>query len=323
MHNKYTLLYLDDSPAAIQYLQTLLQRHKAFIEPQFFGSPKAAISAHQEKQFDIVISDLRLGTTTGLEVIAQMKKFAPDTAYILVSGDADLESVLAAVNAAKAVRFMVKPCPAEELEIALGDAIKFLTNTRDLQHADLSDQALKQSNTAIISFDHQFNVTYVNDCAGTMFRDSDIIALSPTNSLISTGNFSTNDLKDRIKEAIFSPEKRGLPFACYSKEFDHKLILHALDAEEDPLTQTQFSFIVVDPENSKNLTTQQLAEILSLSMSEARVVNQLSLGLSVEETAEACNLSLSTVRTYLKNACAKAGVSRQAEIVGLALRCAV
>lgn len=323
MPRTYNLLYLDDSPAAIEYLQTLLKKHRDQITAQFTGSPDTAIELHQQHTFDIVISDLRLGTTTGIDVIQKMKHFAPDTAYILVSGDADLESALAAVNAAKAVHFMVKPCSEEQLSKALTEAKDHVDQHVNLSKASLTDKAIRQTNTAIISLNRQFNITYINDCARTLLEDNDILSISPTNGLMSSGSLSTNELKDRLKEAMYSPEKKELPFSCASKDFERKLVFYPIIQEETDTPPAEFSFILIDPANAKSLNTHELSAILNLSMSEARVVNHLSLGLSVEETAEACNLSLSTVRTYLKNACAKAGVSRQAEIVGLALRSAI
>lgn len=78
---------------------------------------------------------------------------------------------------------------------------------------------------------------------------------------------------------------------------------------------------IVDPEQKPAISVAGLRAILGLTASEARVAIALAEGLSPEEIAKAHGNAILTVRTHLRNAMSKAGVSRLAELVALVLRC--
>ena len=80
---------------------------------------------------------------------------------------------------------------------------------------------------------------------------------------------------------------------------------------------------IVDPEQKPAISVSGLRAILGLTVSEARVAIALAEGMSPEEIAKAHGNAILTVRTHLRNAMSKAGVSRLAELVALVLRCQV
>ncbi len=320
--HSYSLLYLDDDPMAIQNMKGLLQNHLDQVRPEYYGSPQKAINAHQERHYDIVISDLRLGTTTGVEVISQMKDIAPSSAYLLVSGDADLSAALAAVNELKAVRFLVKPCTQTDVDAGLADALRHVQETTKLEEINLSQGALERMGLAVASFNQSFALVHANQAARTLFQTNETVVLSSTNQLASTGTLSTAELHSQIKASFLSQERQGLPVACGSEGKPASLILYPLIDRSVDTNEVSYNLLVIDTAKSKDIEPAVLSQALNISLSEARVVRHLACGFSLEDTAESCNLSLSTVRTYLKNAYAKTGACRQAELVGLALRTA-
>jgi DNA-binding CsgD family transcriptional regulator len=78
---------------------------------------------------------------------------------------------------------------------------------------------------------------------------------------------------------------------------------------------------IVDPEQKPVISVAGLRAVLGLTASEARVAIALAEGLSPEEIAKLHGNAILTVRTHLRNAMGKAGVSRLAELVALVLRC--
>lgn len=68
------------------------------------------------------------------------------------------------------------------------------------------------------------------------------------------------------------------------------------------------------PRDPGNLTP-LLQAAYGLTAAEAGIALGLSQGLSIEQIAQERATSLWTVRTQLRSACAKLGVSRQAELV--------
>lgn len=75
------------------------------------------------------------------------------------------------------------------------------------------------------------------------------------------------------------------------------------------------TYAIVSPSQSGALFLPALEKAFAMTPSEADVVRQMVAGCNVEETCRALNLSKSTVRTYLKRAYSKAGVSSRAQLV--------
>ncbi|MGF1544835.1 MAG: helix-turn-helix transcriptional regulator [Parvularculaceae bacterium] len=62
----------------------------------------------------------------------------------------------------------------------------------------------------------------------------------------------------------------------------------------------------------------QIADALSISAAEGRLVHALARGLPLSATARELNISTNTARSYLKSVFQKTGAARQAEVVRLA-----
>lgn len=70
-----------------------------------------------------IISDMRMPAMDGAAFLARSRQFAPDAARILLTGQADLFSAIAAVNEGQIFRFLSKPCPPPTLLTAVKAAI--------------------------------------------------------------------------------------------------------------------------------------------------------------------------------------------------------
>ena len=81
------------------------------------------------------MSDMRMPVMDGAAVLAQARSARPDTVRILLTGQADLEDAVAAVNNGNIFRFLLKPCPRPVLVQALSDAVeqhRMITAEREL-----------------------------------------------------------------------------------------------------------------------------------------------------------------------------------------------
>jgi CheY-like chemotaxis protein len=62
-----------------------------------------------------VVSDMRMPEMDGARFLARVNEIAPQTVRMVLSGQADLESTIAAVNEGRVFRFLLKPCNSETL----------------------------------------------------------------------------------------------------------------------------------------------------------------------------------------------------------------
>ena len=63
--------------------------------------------------------------------------------------------------------------------------------------------------------------------------------------------------------------------------------------------------------------TQIIASLFDLTVTESKVASKISLGLSMDQTAEAMHVSKETIKTHMKSIFMKTGVNRQAQLVSL------
>lgn len=76
---------------------------------------------------------------------------------------------------------------------------------------------------------------------------------------------------------------------------------------------------IVDPLTKLRVDPHQAAQLLGLTSAEGSVVARLAEGMSVRQIVDASGRAENTVRSRVKQALAKTGCSRQAELVRLAL----
>ncbi len=73
----------------------------------------------EEEPFEVIITDLKMPDMDGIELLRWTSVHSPDSCGILFSGHADLGVVIGAVNAGQIFRFLSKPCPPDELLVAV------------------------------------------------------------------------------------------------------------------------------------------------------------------------------------------------------------
>ncbi len=76
---------------------------------------------------------------------------------------------------------------------------------------------------------------------------------------------------------------------------------------------------VIDPEDTRAISTERLARLFVLSQAESEVVRAMVDGLSAAEIAELRGTTDGTVRSQIKSIYAKTGVRRRADLVRLAV----
>jgi response regulator RpfG family c-di-GMP phosphodiesterase len=78
----------------------------------------------EEGPFAVVVTDYRMPKMDGIQFLAHAKELTPDTIRIMLSGQADFEVSIQAVNEGNIFRFLNKPCPTDQLIKVLSKAIE-------------------------------------------------------------------------------------------------------------------------------------------------------------------------------------------------------
>lgn len=74
--------------------------------------------------FAVVMSDMRMPRMDGVEFLGQVRQIAPDAVRIMLTGNADQQTAIDAVNKGHIFRFLTKPCAPELLATTLDAALE-------------------------------------------------------------------------------------------------------------------------------------------------------------------------------------------------------
>ena len=96
----------------------------------------------------VVISDQRMPGMDGIQFLGEVKKRAPDTVRMMLTGNTDLTTAIKAVNEGSIFRFFTKPCPPEEMASAIEAGLKQYNLIR--AERDLLEQTLAGSVKVLI-----------------------------------------------------------------------------------------------------------------------------------------------------------------------------
>lgn len=116
------ILCVDDEPMVLEGLQRVMHRTCALLTATS-GEEALRILAGPEP-IDVIVSDMRMPRMNGAALLAECRKRSPDTVRLLLTGQADLESAISAVNDGHVFRFLTKPCPSLVFVEALTAAIE-------------------------------------------------------------------------------------------------------------------------------------------------------------------------------------------------------
>ncbi len=156
------ILFVDDDP-------NILSGYKRKLRKQYnietaIGPEKGLEEIGQKDQYAIVVSDFRMPNMNGVEFLTKVKETSPETVRIMLTGQAEQNTAVEAVNEGNIFRFLTKPCPddlmvksldagleqyrlimaeRELLEKTLKGSVDILTEILSLFHPDLFGRTIK------------------------------------------------------------------------------------------------------------------------------------------------------------------------------------
>jgi response regulator RpfG family c-di-GMP phosphodiesterase len=116
------VLFVDDEPQVLEGIQRTLRKQ---VDLQTATSGEEGLRLLSEAgPFALVVSDMRMPNMNGAQFLAKAREQKPDTVRMILSGQADLQATIAAVNEGHIYRFLSKPCAPEQLLAAIEDGLK-------------------------------------------------------------------------------------------------------------------------------------------------------------------------------------------------------
>jgi response regulator RpfG family c-di-GMP phosphodiesterase len=116
---KHCLLVVDDEPDVIDSVHDLLRRKFRVLKA---NSAAEGSRLMQENEVHIIMTDQRMPSITGVELLTSIRTRYPSAIRMLFTGFLDLEAIIAAINQGHIFRFLKKPWEPEELEAAVQEA---------------------------------------------------------------------------------------------------------------------------------------------------------------------------------------------------------
>jgi two-component system, probable response regulator PhcQ len=147
------ILILDDEEPILRSLRRLLKAVPCRsgdvtfpLETELFSDAQAALERARHYCFDLFLTDYRMPKMDGIEFLRRAKEIQPDSARLILSGYADLNALMRAVNEVGVDRFIAKPWNDYELVTAIAQSLSsralMLENRRLADLARLSAGSL-------------------------------------------------------------------------------------------------------------------------------------------------------------------------------------
>jgi len=193
MDKKYHILVVDDEVSMRELLDVLLAKQGYQVSEAKNG--KQALKMIQKNNYDLILSDIRLGDITGLEVLTEAKQKNPDTVVIIISAYSTTEIAVKAMNGG-AYDFIPKPFDNIELKQTIQKALELKTLE---QEKETTSTELKKN----IHFDR---IIGKSPGMQAIYKKIEQISPTKTNVLI-TGESGTG--KELIARAIHENSDRA------------------------------------------------------------------------------------------------------------------
>ena len=114
------ILIVDDEEYIRDVLCQLLSEHYTCVPA---ASAEEALAVLPTQRFQIVLSDINMSGMTGLQMVPQMLRLAPETVIIMVSGSQTIDTAIEAMRAG-AFDYITKPFALDQVEVAVERAVR-------------------------------------------------------------------------------------------------------------------------------------------------------------------------------------------------------
>ena len=169
--NRPVVLFVDDEANVLNALRRSLRKEP--YEQLFAQDPKEALDILGKRNVDLVVSDHLMPSMDGLSLLKMVKEHYPKIIRVLLTGHADVQMTIAAINEGEVFRFLTKPWNDAELKVTLKNIFEFIDIRRENQV--LLDTVRKQrAFIDKLESEHPGLLTVERDDSGAIVLDEDL-----------------------------------------------------------------------------------------------------------------------------------------------------
>ncbi len=140
------VLYVDDEEHNLTAFKATF-RKDFIVHTALSAEDGAAVLA--EHPIDVIVTDQRMPNTTGVEFLEQIRNTYPNAARIVLTGFADIEAIIDAINRGGVSRYVTKPWDENELRMTLSAAAETVRlrteNIRLMEHLSRYNEELERT----------------------------------------------------------------------------------------------------------------------------------------------------------------------------------
>jgi len=125
------ILIVDDEATAVENLAHVCRKEGHEVTTRTTG--QGAIEALEKNRFDVVLTDLKMEKVDGMAILHRTKELNPETAVILITGYATLDSAVEAMKAG-AFHYIAKPFRLDEVREVVRNALELVNLKRENRH---------------------------------------------------------------------------------------------------------------------------------------------------------------------------------------------
>jgi response regulator RpfG family c-di-GMP phosphodiesterase len=186
------ILFVDDDANILAGFQRHLR--KIFDLETALGAKDGLNTINEKGPFSVIVSDLRMPGMDGIQFLSRVRERTPDSIRMMLTGCADMQTAIDAVNQGNIFRFLTKPCESDVLVKALSEGVRqynLVTAERELLEKTLRGSLKVLSEILELvnpeAFGRASRITHYVREIGNRMRVADIWQLETAASLSQIG----------------------------------------------------------------------------------------------------------------------------------------